>query len=53
MFSSVRREEETSKRATLFNCGLVTLYGDTDLGQILDQVIARSLTAPSHYLNQY
>ena len=32
-------------------CGLVTSYGNIDLGQHC-QVIACCLTAPSHYLNQ-
>ena len=32
--------------------GLVTPYGDNDLGTTLAQVMACYLTAPSHYLNQ-
>ena len=32
---------------------LVTPYGDTRSGSTLSHVMARCLTAPSHYLNQY
>ena len=36
----------------LILCGLVTPYGDINLGQHWAQVMACCLTAPSHYLNQ-
>ena len=36
----------------LTHCGLVTPYGDWDLGQHWLKIMACCLTAPSHYLNQ-
>ena len=46
-----RQSAETMLTEKLTHCGLVTPYGDRDLGQHC-QVMACCLTAPSHYLNQ-
>ena len=42
----------TTGMSLLTHCGLVTPFGDMELGQHLLQVMACCLTAPSHYLNQ-
>ena len=34
------------------HCGLVTPYGDIDIGKFVVQVMACCLTAPSHYMKQ-